>query len=100
MVAETTAWLAIGLMFLVVLFTRVAGVTMAAWMPSTPFWQRFFKFLPGTLLISISVPSFLSSEWAIVVASALVLGLAMLRVNLVVTMIVGVISVALMRAWF
>lgn len=99
MVTETFAWLAIVLMGLVALLTRVAGVSLARWMPSTPFWQRFFAYLPGTLLLSIAVPSFLSGDLAVVTASSLVLVVAMFRVNLVIAMVVGIATVALLRAF-
>ncbi|MEZ5740737.1 MAG: AzlD domain-containing protein [Burkholderiaceae bacterium] len=98
MTAETLGWVAIGLLGLVTLATRVGGVYLGRFLPSTPFWQRFLQQLPSTLLVAIALPAFLHGEAAQLVAAAVTLLVATRRVNLVIVMAIGMASVALMRA--
>ena len=98
--ARAIEWLVIGLMGIVTLTTRVAGVAMARWIPQTPFWQRFMNYLPATLLVAIAVPSFATGDLPLSVAAVLTLVFAAYRFNLIVSMGVGVMAVALMRHFF
>lgn len=94
---NTIEWLIIGVMGVVTLITRVAGVGLARWIPQTPFWQRFMNYLPATLLVAIAVPSFASGDVALSIAAALTLASAAFGLNLVASMTIGVASVALLR---
>src|SRR3954452_681687 len=98
--AKAIEWTVIGLMGLVTLTTRVAGVGMARWIPQTPFWQRFMNYLPATLLVAIAAPSFATGDLPLTVAAVLTLVFAAYHFNLVVSMGVGVMAVALMRHLF
>lgn len=91
------AWLAIALMGVVAFFTRAGGLWLARWMPDSPFWHRFLDHLPGTLLLAIVVPYFLSGEPAAFAGACVALGLAIARVNLVLVMAVSMAVVALLR---
>lgn len=95
--AKTVEWLIIGLMGLVTLATRVAGVGMARWIPQTPYWQRFMNYLPATLLVAIAVPSFATGDLPLTIAAVLTLVFAAFRFNLAISMGVGVAAVALLR---
>ncbi|MGH1360486.1 MAG: AzlD domain-containing protein [Burkholderiaceae bacterium] len=97
MIPAYDAWLAIGLLGLVSYFSRVAGVTLAQWIPQTSFWQRFFATLPSTLLVAIATPSFVSGEIDLIAGAVVTLGLAIRKLNLIVAMSGGVIVVALIR---
>jgi uncharacterized membrane protein len=90
-------WALIGLMGIVTLATRVAGVGMARWIPQTPYWQRFMNYLPATLLVAIAIPSFATGDIPLTIAAVLTLVFAAFRFNLVVSMGVGVTAVALLR---
>lgn len=95
---EQFVWLAIGAMGLVTLVTRVGGVYLGRFVPTTPFWRRFLDHLPATLLLAIAVPSVFSGEAAQVAGAALTLVLAARRLNLIVAMAGGMAVVALLRA--
>src|SRR3954468_7326338 len=95
--AKAIEWAVIGLMGLVTLTTRVAGVAMARWIPQTPFYERFMTYLPATLLVAIAVPSFATGDIPLTIAAVLTLIFAACRFNLVVSMGVGVAAVALLR---
>jgi branched chain amino acid efflux pump len=95
---NTLEWVIIGMLGIVAASTRIAGVQLAQWIPRTPFWQRFMNYLPGTLLAAVAVPSFVTGDTAITAASALTLVTAALRFNLAISMVVGVGTVALVRA--
>lgn len=97
MAVTTIEWLAIALMGLVTLVTRVAGVGMARWIPRTLFWQRFMNHLPTTLLVAIAVPAFMSGDPAMTLAAGITALVAMSGLNLVVCMTVGVGCIALLR---
>ena len=94
---ETIEWIVIGLMGLVTLFTRLAGVGLAGWIPETPFWQRFLNHLPATLLVAISVPAFLSGDFVLTAGAAVTLVVAAFGLQLVTCMAIGVGTVALLR---
>jgi uncharacterized membrane protein len=93
----TIEWVAIGLMGLVTLLTRVTGVGLARWIPKTPFWERFVHHLPTTLLVSIAVPAFANGDLILMLAALVTLMAAMLGLPLVVCMAIGIASVALQR---
>lgn len=95
---EDFSWLAIGLLGLVTLATRVGGASLGRFLPSTPFWQRFLQQLPSTLLVAIALPAFLHGESAQLVAAAVTLAVATRRLNLVFVMAIGMATVAMMRA--
>ncbi|HEU4604397.1 MAG TPA: AzlD domain-containing protein [Steroidobacteraceae bacterium] len=96
--ANTLEWVAIGLLGLVSASTRIAGVPLARWIPRTLFWRRFMNYLPSTLLAAVAVPSFVTGDFAITAAAVLTLLAAACRLNLVISMSVGVATVALLRA--
>jgi uncharacterized membrane protein len=96
--ANTLEWIAIGLLGVVAAFTRIAGVRLARWIPQTFFWRRFMHHLPATLLAAVAVPSFVTGDVAVTAAAALTLIVAACRFNLVVSMAVGVATVAGLRA--
>jgi uncharacterized membrane protein len=100
MAEKAFEWALIGLMGIVTLTTRVAGVAMARWIPQTPFYQRFMTYLPATLLVAIAVPSFATGDIPLTVAAVLTLIFAACRFNLIVSMGVGVAAVALLRRLF
>lgn len=97
MAVTTVEWLAIGLMGIVTLMTRVAGVGMARYIPRTLFWQRFMNHLPTTLLVAIAVPAFITGDVAVTLAAAATALAAIFGLNLVVCMTIGVGCVALLR---
>jgi uncharacterized membrane protein len=86
-------------MGLVTLATRVGGVYLGRFVPSTAFWKRFLDHLPATLLLSIAVPSVFGGEPAQAVGAAVTFAVAARRVNLIIAMAAGMATVALMRAF-
>lgn len=97
MMPTVDAWVAIGLLGLVSYFSRVAGVTLARWIPQTSFWNRFFATLPSTLLVSIATPSFVSGQPDLVAGALVTLALAIKKLNLIIAMAGGIAVVALTR---
>jgi uncharacterized membrane protein len=97
--ANTLEWVVIGLLGIVAASTRIGGMQLARWIPRTPFWQRFMNYLPGTLLVAVAVPAFVTGDSTITAAAAVTLVVAALRFNLAITMAVGVGTVALIRAF-
>jgi uncharacterized membrane protein len=93
----TIEWVAIGLMGLVTLLTRVTGVGLARWIPKTPFWERFVHHLPTTLLVAIAVPAFANGDLVLKLAALVTLTAAMFGLPLVVCMAMGIATVALQR---
>jgi uncharacterized membrane protein len=93
----TIEWVAIGLMGLVTLLTRVTGVGLARWIPKTPFWERFVHHLPTTLLVAIAVPAFANGDLVLTLAALVTLTAAMFGLPLVVCMMMGIATVALQR---
>ena len=91
------AWLAIALLGFVSYLTRIIGVPLAGWIPRTAFWQRFFASLPSCLLVSIAIPSFVSGRPAEMAGALVTLLLAMRKMNLIVAMSGGILTVALWR---
>ena len=98
MFGEWQAWTTILLLGMVTLFTRVAGVVAARWIPQSPFAQRFFRYLPGTLLITLAVPPLSSGEPAQIAGVVAVLAVAMRGASVVVAMLIGMAVVAAVRA--
>jgi len=92
-----TAWIAICLLGIVSYMTRVIGVPLAGWIPQTAFWRRFFASLPSCLLVSIAIPSFVSGRPAEMVGALVTLLLAMRKMNLIVAMSGGILTVAMWR---
>ncbi|MEZ5650055.1 MAG: AzlD domain-containing protein [Burkholderiaceae bacterium] len=95
---EPFVWLAIATMGLVTLATRVGGVYLGRFVPSTPFWRRFLDHLPATLLLSIAVPTIFGGEVEQVLGAVVTFVLAARRVNLIFAMAGGMAVVAAMRA--
>lgn len=91
-------WLAIGAMGVVTFATRVAGTWLARWIPRTPRWNRFMQALPGTLLVAIVAPAFVTGDPIHLAAALVTLAIAMRGAHLVVSMAAGVACVALLRA--
>ncbi|MEZ5726691.1 MAG: AzlD domain-containing protein [Burkholderiaceae bacterium] len=91
-------WVAIGAMGVVTLLTRVGGVYLGRFMPTTPFWRRFLDHLPATLLLAIAVPTVFGGEPAQTLGAIATFALATRRLNLVVTMAGGMAVVAALRA--
>lgn len=92
-------WLAIAMMGVVTFATRVLGTSLAQWIPQTPRWNRFMQALPGTLLVAIVAPSFVTGDPVHFAAATVTLAIAMRGAHLVVAMTAGVASVALLRAF-
>lgn len=99
MTALQIEWLAIAAMGVVTFATRVLGTSLARWIPRTPRWNRFMQALPGTLLVAIVAPSFVTGDRIHLIAAIVTLALAMRGAHLVVAMTAGVACVALLRAF-
>lgn len=90
-------WLLIGVLGIVTLFTRVAGVGLAKWVPRAYFWQRVMHHVPATLLVAICIPAFAGGDELVAAAAAITLVCAVFSLPLVVCMGIGMGAVALMR---
>lgn len=90
-------WLAIALIGLVTLVTRIAGVGLARFVPQTAFWRSFINHLPTTLLVAIAAPAFATGDFALTAGAIVTLWAAVSGLHLVACMSIGVGTVALLR---
>jgi uncharacterized membrane protein len=76
MVSDATAVVAVLLLALVTLATRLAGVGIMSYVTITPRIEAFLKYMASGVLIAIVVPNALSASpriWIAVAAAALVM---------------------------
>jgi len=76
MVSDATAVLAVLLLMLVTIATRVSGVWIMSYVAITPRIEAFLKYMAAGVLIAIVVPNTLSASpriWVAVAAAAVVM---------------------------
>lgn len=76
---------------------RLGGLLLADRLPRTGPLKRFLDALPGTILVSLVVPSALNSGWQGLIGVGACLGIFAKTRNLLLTMASGVICVYLIR---
>jgi uncharacterized membrane protein len=76
---------------------RFGGLLLADHLPQTGPLRCFFDALPGTILVSLVVPSAANSGWQGLIGVAACLGIYFKTKNLLLTMISGVLTVYLIR---
>jgi uncharacterized membrane protein len=76
---------------------RFGGLILADRLPQTGSLRNFFDALPGTILVSLVVPSAANAGWQGFVGVAACLGIYFRTKNLLLTMISGVLTVYLIR---
>jgi branched chain amino acid efflux pump len=76
---------------------RFGGLLLADRLPRTGPLRYFLNALPGTILVSLVVPSALNAGWQGLIGVAACLGIYFKTKNLLLTMITGVLTVYLVR---
>jgi uncharacterized membrane protein len=76
---------------------RLGGLLLADRLPQTGPLRYFLDALPGTILVSLVVPSALNTGWQGLIGVVACLGIYFRTKNLLLTMITGVIAVYLVR---
>ena len=89
--------LAIVAMAVVTYFTRVAGLFVADRLVLSGRAKAAFNAIPPAVLVAVIAPTALTTGWAEVMATAIT-ALAATRVPLLATVVIGVVSVVLLRA--
>ncbi len=79
---------------------RFGGLILADRLPKTGPLRYFLDALPGTILVSLVVPSALNTGWQGFVGVGACLGIYFRTKNLLLTMITGVLTVYLIRLIF
>ncbi len=76
---------------------RLGGLLLADRLPHTGPLRYFLDALPGTILVSLVVPSALNAGWQGLIGVAACLGIYFRTKNLLLTMITGVLTVYFVR---
>jgi len=76
---------------------RLGGLLLADRLPQTGLFRYFLDALPGTILVSLVVPSALNAGWQGFIGVAACLVIYIHTRNLLLTMITGVLTVYLVR---
>lgn len=76
---------------------RLSGFILADRLPKTGPLRCFLDALPGTILVSLVVPSAANAGWQGVIGVAACLGIYFWTKNLLLTMVSGVLTVHLIR---
>ena len=76
---------------------RFGGLLLADRLPQTGSLRNLFDALPGTILVSLVVPSAANTGWQGLIGVAACLGIYFKTKNLLLTMISGVLTVYLIR---
>ena len=84
-------------MGLVTYATRAGGLFLIERVRMSPFLQRWLGYIPGCVLLSIIAPSVFTGGAAELVASLVTLAVALVSRNLPLSMVVGVVSVVILR---
>ncbi len=79
---------------------RLGGLLLADRLPDTGPLRSFLDALPGTILVSLVVPSALNAGWQGLFGVAACLGIYFRTKNLLFTMAGGVLTVYLIRSLF
>jgi uncharacterized membrane protein len=79
---------------------RLGGLLLADRLPQTGPLRYFLDALPGSILVSLVVPSALNAGWQGLLGVAACLGIYFRTKNLLLTMITGVLTVYLVRLLF
>lgn len=76
---------------------RFGGLMLADRLPQAGPLRHFLDALPGTILVSLIVPSALNTGWQGIIGVVACLGIYFKTKNLLLTMIAGVLTVYLLR---
>ncbi|MEE1610001.1 AzlD family protein [Microvirga sp. CF3016] len=96
---DTTTLLAVLAMAVVTYLTRIAGLFVADRLVLTGRAKAAFDAIPPAVLVAVIAPTALTSGWAEAVATAITAAAA-LRLPLLGTVAVGVVSVVVLRNLF
>ncbi len=94
---DMTTLLAIIAMAVVTYFTRVAGLFVADRLVLTGRAKAAFDAIPPAVLVSVIAPTALTTGWAEALAAAIT-AFAAFRLPLLATIVVGVVSVVVLRS--
>jgi uncharacterized membrane protein len=96
MSVDTTILLAILAMAVVTYITRIAGLFVADRLVLTGRAKAAFDAIPPAVLVAVIAPTALTTGWAEAIAAAIT-AVAAFRLPLLATVVVGVVSVVVLR---
>lgn len=94
------SWLIIIGLALLTFIIRLSGIVLGRRIPQSGPWVRALQALPGSLLIALVTVSVVSGGWLEWLAAAIALGVAIVTNSLPITMLVGIVSIYLLRLFF
>jgi uncharacterized membrane protein len=97
-VIDSATFLAILAMALATYATRVAGLFVAPWIPQTGRMRAALDALPPAVLTAVIAPTALATGWPETLATAAAIASAALRLPMLVTVLIGVVVAAGLRA--
>jgi uncharacterized membrane protein len=98
MTIDPVTFLAIVAMAAATYVTRIAGLFVADRLVLSGRAKAAFDAIPPAVLVSVVAPTALTTGWAEAIATAIT-AVAATRLPLLVTIVVGVVSVVFLRMW-
>ncbi|GHE02970.1 hypothetical protein U879_18825 [Defluviimonas sp. 20V17] len=93
----TSAWITIAGLAAGTFTIRLSGYLLGARLPASGPWARALKALPGSLIVALLTVLLIQGGPAEWVASAIALAVALATRNLPLTMLAGLVAVAVVR---
>jgi len=84
-------------MAIITYFTRVSGLWLVRYIPTSKRFKAWLEYIPGAVIVSIVAPTIISTNLAEVGAAITTLLVAIRTRNMLLTLIVGVVTVVLLR---
>ena len=95
---RTDVWIAIAVMTLVTVASRLGGYWLMAYVPVTPWVRRMLDALPGSIIIAAVAPVVLNGGAVVIFAIAAAMGVTIIKRNDFLAVMTGMAVAALARA--
>lgn len=92
-------WIAIAVMAVVTVFSRLGGYWLMAYVPVTPRVRRMLDALPGAIIISAIAPVVLNGGVVVIVAVLAAIVVTVIKRNDFIAVTTGMLVAALARAF-
>ncbi len=95
---RTDVWIAIAVMAVVTVASRLGGYWLMAYVPVTPRVRRMLDALPGSIIIAAIAPVVLNGGSVVIIAIAAAIGVTIIKRNDFIAVTTGMLVAALARA--
>ena len=95
---RTDVWIAIAVMTLVTVASRLGGYWLMAYVPVTPRVRRMLDALPGSIIIAAIAPVVFNGGTVVIFAIAAAIGVTIIKRNDFLAVMIGMAVAALARA--